>query len=316
MSRQTTPKKIEANRRNASLSTGPKSPAGKERVRRNAMKHGLLAQEAVISAGDGKESSAQFDALLRSLAAEFRPEGALEEMLVERIAVCYWRLRRALRCEVGEIRAALDTHLLDGAIEDIKNVEQILQGPCLNVNGHERQLLLSTAGVRRLMQYVQDLIREVQENGEFEEDKRKRILKTFGYEDGCLGLELICLNRLMSADAQEELSEETGDEEPLPDAEACRATVLELLQDKLRSYENAIGVMQEREELKTQSRQGTLSLPAGNASERILRYETTIERQMYRAMHELQRLQAGRAGAHVLPPVVVEVNGDALEKQG
>ena len=249
MSRQTTPKKIRANRRNASLSTGPKSPAGKERVRRNAMKHGLLAQEVVISAGDGKESSAQFDALLSSLAAEFRPEGALEEMLVERIAVCYWRLRRALRCEVGEIRAALDTHLLDGAIEDIQNVEQILQGPCLNVNGHERQLLLSTAGVRRLMQYVQDLIREVQENGEFEEDKRKRILKTFGYEDGCLGLELICLNRLMSADAQEELSEETGDEEPLPDAEACRATVLELLQDKLSSYENAIGVMQEREEL-------------------------------------------------------------------
>ena len=25
-------------------------------------------------------------------------------MLVEKIAVCYWRLRRAIRCEVGEIR--------------------------------------------------------------------------------------------------------------------------------------------------------------------------------------------------------------------
>jgi hypothetical protein len=30
-------------------------------------------------------------------------------MLVERIAVCYWRLRRVLRCEVGEIRQRLDT---------------------------------------------------------------------------------------------------------------------------------------------------------------------------------------------------------------
>lgn len=38
-----------------------------------------------------------------------QPVGVLEEMLVEKIAVCYWRLRRVLRCEIGEIRKELDT---------------------------------------------------------------------------------------------------------------------------------------------------------------------------------------------------------------
>lgn len=316
MSRQTTPKKIEANRRNASLSTGPKSPAGKERVRRNAMKHGLLAREAVICAGDGKESRAEFDALLRSLAAEFRPEGAVEEMLVERIAVCYWRLRRVLRCEVGEIRAALDTHLLDEAIAQVDDVNDILQAPDFAGSGCEGRLLLSTAGIRRLTQIVEGLTCEIRGSGNFGADTRKDIFRVFGYREGSFGHELILYNCLISAEGQEEEREETADGERPPDAETCRGIVLELLGDKLKSYAIALGVMQEREELKRQSRQGSMSLPTGNASDRILRYETTIERQLYRAIHELQRLQAGRAGERVLPPVVVDVSCDGGETQG
>jgi hypothetical protein len=46
---------------------------------------------------------------MAGLWADFRPQRAVEEMLVERIAICYWRLRRCLRAERGEIRKALDT---------------------------------------------------------------------------------------------------------------------------------------------------------------------------------------------------------------
>ena len=42
-------RQIEANRRNARQSTGPKTPGGKQRSRRNAMRHGLTA-ETVIGA--------------------------------------------------------------------------------------------------------------------------------------------------------------------------------------------------------------------------------------------------------------------------
>jgi hypothetical protein len=40
----------------------------------------------------------------------------------------------------------------------------------------------------------------------------------------------------------------------------------------------------------------------------ISRYETTLERSLYKALHELQRLQAGRAGQAVPLPEAVDVN--------
>lgn len=40
----------------------------------------------------------------------------------------------------------------------------------------------------------------------------------------------------------------------------------------------------------------------------ILRYETTIERSMYKALHELQRLQAARLGQKVPAPLAVDID--------
>ena len=45
----------------------------------------------------------------------------------------------------------------------------------------------------------------------------------------------------------------------------------------------------------------------------LVRYETSIERSLYKALHELQRLQAARAGRKVIPPVAVDVNVDSGE---
>jgi hypothetical protein len=44
-----------------------------------------------------------------------------------------------------------------------------------------------------------------------------------------------------------------------------------------------------------------------NAFSKLSRYETAIERQLYRALHELERRQAARGGAAVPPPQVVDV---------
>jgi hypothetical protein len=45
----------------------------------------------------------------------------------------------------------------------------------------------------------------------------------------------------------------------------------------------------------------------GDRLTRVLRYETTIERELYKALHELQRLQAARAGIPVPPPAAADV---------
>jgi hypothetical protein len=52
------------------------------------------------------------------------------------------------------------------------------------------------------------------------------------------------------------------------------------------------------------------SLPLGQKLDSILRYETTIQRQMVYAINQLERLQRARKGEHVPAPVNVQVSGD------
>ncbi|MEK6797967.1 MAG: hypothetical protein AABZ12_03295 [Planctomycetota bacterium] len=102
------PLRLAANRRNAQRSTGPRTPEGKSRSSRNAVKHNILARDVVIRDGDGAENPSDFNALLRELDAQFKPVGPVERALVERIAAAYWRLRRVHRFEVGLLRRSLD----------------------------------------------------------------------------------------------------------------------------------------------------------------------------------------------------------------
>jgi hypothetical protein len=82
-----------ANRLNAKKSTGPRTPEGKAVVARNAIKHGLLAQEVVIQGEGPGEFGFHRDQMLGQLA----PAGLAEAMLAERIVGLSWRLQRAER---------------------------------------------------------------------------------------------------------------------------------------------------------------------------------------------------------------------------
>jgi hypothetical protein len=88
---------IDANRRNAQKSTGPKTPEGRAAVRLNGVKHGLTA-ETLILAG---ESTEDFEALLDAFESEQQPETALDATIVRKAAMCAWRLQRVYRAEAG-----------------------------------------------------------------------------------------------------------------------------------------------------------------------------------------------------------------------
>src|SRR5947207_1849043 len=90
-------RQIGANRRNALKSTGPKTEAGKEISRRNAVRHGLTA-ETVISA---LEDAADYIAFEAALTADYDVQSAVERELVLRLASTLWRLRRATMMETG-----------------------------------------------------------------------------------------------------------------------------------------------------------------------------------------------------------------------
>ena len=101
-------KQIQANARNAQLSTGPVTPEGKAVVARNSVTHGIFAKDLVINAGDGREDELEYHELFAELQRDLDPVGRMEKILVEKIAVNYWRLRRLVRYETGEIRERLD----------------------------------------------------------------------------------------------------------------------------------------------------------------------------------------------------------------
>jgi hypothetical protein len=90
-------RQIEANRRNALKSTGPRTEAGKEISRRNAVRHGLTA-ETVITALEDAEDYQAFEA---AMTADYDAQSTVERELVLRLASILWRLRRATTIETG-----------------------------------------------------------------------------------------------------------------------------------------------------------------------------------------------------------------------
>ena len=86
---------IKANRLNALKSTGPRTAKGKARSSRNALTHGLTAQEIVIPG----EDPAAYQAFRQQLIDDLQPNGSCELDLVERLAATFWRLRRIPRFE-------------------------------------------------------------------------------------------------------------------------------------------------------------------------------------------------------------------------
>ncbi|MGY8678206.1 hypothetical protein Q2941_10335 [Bradyrhizobium sp. UFLA05-153] len=90
-------RQLESNRRNARLSTGPATEEGKQRSRRNAVRHGLTA-ETVIDAVEDAEDYAAFEI---AITADFDAQSSVERELVLRLASLLWRLRRATTIESG-----------------------------------------------------------------------------------------------------------------------------------------------------------------------------------------------------------------------
>jgi hypothetical protein len=89
-----TQKQINANRKNAQKSTGPKTEEGKAAVSQNAVKHGLFSDSLIRG-----ENPDVYEAFHDEMLADLAPAGAVETMLAERVISLWWRLRRAERMQ-------------------------------------------------------------------------------------------------------------------------------------------------------------------------------------------------------------------------
>ncbi len=89
---------IAANQRNALLSTGPNTVAGKEASRRNSLKHGLTGAGVVIPGEDEHEVANR----VAALEGQLLPDGDyLGTLLVRQVAIATIRAERAYRHETA-----------------------------------------------------------------------------------------------------------------------------------------------------------------------------------------------------------------------
>ncbi|MCH7808957.1 MAG: hypothetical protein IH863_00080 [Chloroflexi bacterium] len=85
--------------------TGPRTKRGKAASSRNAFKHGIQAGGVVIY---GIEKHEEWEAIRDGIADSLQPDGVLENMLAERVALCLWKLRRLDRWQAVITRSSID----------------------------------------------------------------------------------------------------------------------------------------------------------------------------------------------------------------
>lgn len=92
-------KQIEANRRNAQRSTGPRTPEGKAAVCHNALATGIYTKHHVVAPTEDPKA---LDGLVAEYYQRFAPTTPEQRCLVDCLIADEWRLRRFLRIE-GEM---------------------------------------------------------------------------------------------------------------------------------------------------------------------------------------------------------------------
>jgi hypothetical protein len=289
-------KQIAANRRNARKSTGPKTPQGLAVSKMNAFKHGILSREAVVHGRCIKEDEQEFDALHQRLWVELKPVGLLEEMLVDDIVTARWRMRRALKAESGEIALNVD----EGQwARETRNpgldMDAWLAHDDASFAMHE-----SVHGIGYLNMCLKEVREALARDGELSEATIKMLLTCFGGKPNMLTKRF------------EELRAYWLENPDKLEASTLRAKHQQMVREFLDGRADFLAgqriVCAEREENAEKARQAAAVLPSPEALDKIMRYETKLERQLHRAMNQLERLQRRRLGEAVPPPLALEMS--------
>lgn len=278
-------RKIRANRENARRSTGPRTVEGKQAIRLNALRHGVFAKDALIQKGDGKEDVAEFQELLDALKADLAPVGVLECMLVERIMTAFWRLRRVVRFETASLRANLD----DAAVKRSKRRRDAFQRAVVSFvhEGGRERLYESSLGIRQLIALLEQVRDDVISTGHIASELAHKLIKFFPGHD----LSRMCPEFVSGPPSSlAGLGPSVEDEVP----EGVRVQFLEDLHCETMRLESLMRSASRREKLGDERYMALSGVPSRETMEQVCRYETTVERQLFRALAELERLQRRR----------------------
>jgi hypothetical protein len=109
------PLQLDANRRNAQYSTGPRTQPGKAASSRNATKHNLTGSTFAILPGEDIDA---FEQLSRVYRDEWNPKTPHETFLVNSMVQARWRLDRIARMEAEAFDQLLNVPMADGKTDE------------------------------------------------------------------------------------------------------------------------------------------------------------------------------------------------------
>lgn len=310
-------KQIAANQKNALKSTGPKTTEGKAIVRLNALKHGATATTVVVPFLEHDED---WEAHRQGIVDDYAPSGTIETILAERIAMLLWRLGRTTRYEREVIAVSQET--LEAQQLEIK---RIMSPEVANSVGalqdefdHHDHLARSLRRLLKLADYKKigdfDAVTFIQMAAEAQGVN----LKEFPLPGLPTDEPIADLTDWTAKDVRQAIT---------AIAEAGGLSFEELHEDIVAQASMArtqafIKLEAAKQELDRKRRERLL--PDQSALNKISRYEAHLERSLYKAMRELERLQTARqAREQAQSPVdsqkkstKVEQNGFVLQKTG
>jgi len=270
-------RKLQANRENAKKSTGPKTPRGKAYSRRNALKHGLFVRH-ITDFEALREDPWEFQALINGLWDQYHPIGKAEEIEVERIALCCWRLKRSWRYENAVNLAAR---------RDFVRRELGEEEPYCKERDKEEQAVILQ---------LQSAKKELEETSEVSQELKQRIFAIMpGFEAVWSELEKAAQERVNEPDVTK-MFRKLSPQWPSWALAIVSDGIARLEPLSSRRWINVI-----------ETAVGQIAIPNTDVVDKILRYEAMTEKSLSRALDRLERLQRRRRGELVPPPLSVHL---------
>ena len=300
-------KKIEANRRNSESSTGP-IDTGKTRL--NALSHGIFSEEVLILTGDGKEDPETFKQFKNALCEDLAPLGALEELLVDELTMLAWRMRRVLKFETALISKQSATVKEDWRLQQPLALALRQRLPEEKFPWIPRQytspIVLHAMMAAAAWAPVSGLLDD--ENDSRMTDPAVQVtVRDISREFG------VPVDDIIGPEPNWESGKTYSKEQIEKVVEKARAIKnysyhefwREVGKHALKEWESTRAQLSEIV-LKEEQEADLAGLPDDNTLAKIQRYEAHLSRQFFKALHELQRIQAARLGFRLPVPLAVD----------
>ena len=277
----------------------PRTPEGKNNSKHNALRHGIFSAVTVLPG----ESTHEYDSLLKGLWQALKPEGRLEVLLVEKLAMIAWRHRRLLQAEGAEIRQGSEFMDWDQRTRYSHEAEIVKRRPSREFKSHvENPCLIPEIQNPEILEYCLKLLRDLQ-NGiksrGFSKNDDSSILKiiygpNLNVHGTLLGRYSVWLDTSTAPEEERQRNRHLTPEE-------CKNRALSEIDVEIRRLRDYQQEQAEKEPERTKLEILRRKIPESPNLDRLIRYETSLERAFDRTLTQLERAQRMRKG-QPLPP--------------